>query len=164
MVCEWCSLLSGIMPGGSGYSVICVVRNPPKDSGLVWNSSGVVVCFHAPSSARTQKFRRSCTGFQHLVEHMPISNNWRADPNIICIFRRGWPGSLRALNNFCRRTGAKSKPLLKNNNKLHRRRPQTEGTTPKHSQVHFLRHQQEGRQKEREGRQDGHNDKQEGRQ
>ena len=38
----------------------------------------------------------------------------------------------------------------------------------KHSQVHFLRHQQEGRQERRkretEGREDGHNDQLEGRQ
>ena len=51
---------------------------------------------------------------------------------------------------------------------LHHRRPQTHKTTTKHSQVHFLRHQQEGRQegrqKETEGRQDRHNDQQEGRQ
>ena len=50
--------------------------------------------------------------------------------------------------------------------KIHHRRPQTGETTTKHSQINFLRHQQEarqeGRQKQTEGRQDGHNGQQEG--
>ena len=50
------------------------------------------------------------------------------------------------------------------NKELHHRRRQTGGTTTKHSQDHFLRHQQEGKQKETEGRQDGHTGQQEERQ
>ena len=52
---------------------------------------------------------------------VPVSNTWwNTCPSLttgeriqksFAVFRRGWPESLRALNNFCGRTGAKSDQL-----------------------------------------------------